>query len=191
MWSVADEAERPGLLTMTGPLIGRDREVGQAMGLLADPAVRVVVVTGPTGVGKTRLALAALASLPVEARIFVALSAITEGQVMADAIAAHVGEQGATAQRPAEALWQTYAGSPVTLLLDNLEQVRGAADVVVDLLEGYPAATVVATSLREVGVPGERLIRLGPLSLSAAADTEMPTEAAVAPAVRMFVQRLT
>ena len=165
MWSVDDAVERPRLLTMAGPLIGRAGELETVLHLLADPAVRVVVLTGPSGVGKTRLALAALDAAPVDARVLVPLSSIPDGDVMGDAIAAEVALPGVAIRRPADALWQSFGGHPVLLLLDNLEQVVGAAETLLDLLESDPEVTVLATSLREVGVPGERLVRLVPLEV--------------------------
>lgn len=58
----------------------------------------------------------------------------------------------------------------------------GAGDTVLELLDGYPEATVLATSLREIGVPGERLVRLGPLPID---HTDEPQS----PAVRLFLDR--
>ena len=92
-------------------------------------------------------------------------SSIPDGDVMGDAIAAEVALPGVAIRRPADALWQSFGGHPVLLLLDNLEQVVGAAETLLDLLESYPEVTVLATSLREVGVPGERLVRLAPLEV--------------------------
>ena len=72
---------------------------------------------------------------------------------------------------------------PVLLLLDNLEQVSGAADAVLALLEGYPEARVLATSLGELGVPGERVVRLGPLPVGGDRRRGQPA------ALQMFVER--
>ena len=181
MRSVAREPERPALLTMAGPLIGRADELEAVLDLLADPSVRAVVLAGPSGVGKTKLALAACEAAGAERRVAVSLSSIREGEVMADAVVAALGSSDALSERPADTLWRTCSGDPVLLLLDNLEQVRGAPEVVLELLEDYPAATVLATSLRELGLPGERVVRLGPLSVTDSADADG--------AVEMFVER--
>ena len=211
MRSVEVERERPGLLTMSGPLFGRDTELAVVLGLLGDPAVRTVVLAGPSGVGKTKLALAACDASPYPLAVVVQLSAVREGDVMADAVVLRIGASEALSERPADALWRAYGGDPVLLVLDNLEQVHGAADVVLELLEGYPAVTVLATSLGDVGVPGERLVRLGPLPVPAdgsgngAPDhandfaddatgfvddgVEVSSMTALAPALQMFVER--
>ena len=181
MRSVARQPERPALLTMAGPLIGRAVELEAVLDLLNDPSVRAVVLAGPSGVGKTKLALAACEAAGVERRVAVSLSAVRQGEVMADAVVAALGSSDALSERPADTLWRTCSGEPVLLLLDNLEQVHGASEVVLELLEDYPAATVLATSLGELALPGERVVRLGPLSVTAGVDG--------AGALEMFVER--
>ncbi|HET7822533.1 MAG TPA: LuxR C-terminal-related transcriptional regulator [Ornithinibacter sp.] len=169
---------------MAGPLIGRADELQAVLALLADPGVRAVVLAGPSGVGKTKLALAGVDAWELGHRLVVPLSSVREGEVMADAVVAALGASVAFGERPAQALWRSFAGEPVLLLLDNLEQVDGAAEVVLALLEGYPAARVLATSLGELGVPGERVVRLGPLPVGRdGTDEQQPA------ALRMFVER--
>lgn len=195
MGSVQDAAGRAGPLA-AGPLIGREVEVEVVRALLADPEAQVVVLTGPSGIGKTRLALEALPPADVIPSIVVALSSIQDGHVMSDAIVAEVGGAVVRMSRPADALWQAFGGGPVVLLLDNLEQVVGAADTVLDLVSHYPRATVLCTSLREVGVPTERVVRLTTLPVPdvAALEASPPHRAArlgasAAPALVMFLER--
>jgi len=207
MRSVEVERERPGLLTMSGPLFGRGAELAVVLGLLGDPGVRTVVLVGPSGVGKTKLALAACDASAFPLAVVVQLSAVREGDVMADALVLRIGASEALSERPADALWRAHGGDPVLLVLDNLEQVHGAADIVRELLEDYPAATVLATSVGDVGVPGERVVRLGPLPVpvegsgnraTGFADDapdfvdqgdEVSSMTALAPALQMFVER--
>jgi predicted ATPase/DNA-binding CsgD family transcriptional regulator len=170
---------------MAGSLVGRDEELATVVRLLTDPTVRIVVLTGPSGVGKTRLAVVACQSAVVEARVVVPLSAVQDGQVMADAVVAATGAEPAFSERPADALWRRHSGDPVLLLLDNLEQVHGAAAVVTDLLEDYPAATVLATCVRALGVAGEHVVKLGPLRV----PDETPSAPESAPALQLFVER--
>jgi predicted ATPase/DNA-binding CsgD family transcriptional regulator len=180
--------ERPALLTMAGRLVGRADELDVVLDRLADPDVRTVMLTGPSGVGKTRLALAACAASRVERRVFVPLSGVQESEVMADAIVAAVGAEAALSERPADALWRHHAGAPVLVLLDNLEQVDDAASVISELLDDYPGVIVLATSLRAVGLPGLQTIRLGPLRVP---DDEVPAATgALAPALEMFLSRV-
>ena len=83
---------------------------------------------------------------------------------MADAVVAALGASDAFGERPAQTLWRSFAGEPVLVLLDNLEQVDGAAEVLLALVEGYPAARVLATSAWVASAsPEEAGVRLGPL----------------------------
>ena len=89
---------------MAGPLIGRADELHAVLALIADPGVRAVVLAGPSGVGKTKLALAAVEASELGHRLVVPLSSVREGEVMADAVVAALGASDAFGERPAQTL---------------------------------------------------------------------------------------
>jgi predicted ATPase len=137
------------------PLVGREREVGELMGLLGDSA-RLVTVTGPGGTGKTRLGLQ-VAGESVEAFrggvFFVPLAGVPEADLVAGTIASTVGVHDLGELRDRQAL----------LLLDNFEHLLDAAPAVATLLTATPSVKVLATSRAPLRVEGEREYPLDPL----------------------------
>lgn len=184
-----DRAGRPPTSGATDALVGRDEHLRVLVDLLTQPHVPLVSITGPSGVGKSRLARAALDRLRPTPGIVVALESVPDATLLRDAVVAAVSPDGTSAGGPADAAWERFGGGPVVLLLDDVEQVAGAGPVVSDLLQQYPAATVLATGLRPTGLPGERVLRLPPLPVPDARDTPPEPTAAPAPALTLFRQR--
>jgi predicted ATPase/DNA-binding CsgD family transcriptional regulator len=168
-------------------LVGRDEELALARQLLQAPASRLLTIAGLAGVGKTRLAQELLQVLAAEGRagLLVELTGIGDVQVIGDRIIEAIGPTLATT--PAQAIWERFGGADLTLVLDDLDQVDGAAPLVEHLLEGYPGAHVVITRARPLGVPGEVVVRLRPLALPDVSAT--PDEALRSPAVALFIRR--
>ena len=169
------------------PLVGRDGDLEQVRAAVARPGVRLVTLTGTGGVGKTRLALAAAASLEEafpHGVFFVALATVRDAEEMWKTIAEdlNVSSEGLAADAVAEYLRERRA----LVLLDSLEQLDGAARVVADLLAAAPALVVLATSRRPLHLQGEHEQPVPPL--------EIPREASVAVvaacgAAQLFVQQ--
>jgi predicted ATPase len=176
----------------TTPLLGRERAVDEVAGLLERPEVRLVTLTGPGGVGKTRLAVAVSERLRDRfgaGTAFVPLDAVTDsGQVLA-AIGRAAGADLAGVGAPLEALAETFGDGAWLLLLDNLEQVIQAAPDLGELLARCPGVAMLATSRTVLGLRAEREYPVPPLALPADPGTASVAEVAASPAVALFVDR--
>ncbi len=176
--------------------VGREREVAAVVALLRDPAVRLVTLTGPGGVGKTRLALAVAAELAAafpDGVAFVPLAAVRDPGLVLPTIAAALGVREAGDRPLADRLAAALRGRAPLLVLDNLEQVPAAAPRLAALLAACPGLTVLATSRAPLRVSGERTLGVPPLALPARpGGTGGPSpleEVAGTEAVRLFVER--
>lgn len=176
------------LTTPLTPLLGRRDEAHRLRALVDDPAIRLVTITGPGGVGKTRLALHLardLADAFGDAIAFVPLAAIRAASLVLPTIAQELGLFGT---RPEEQLADLLRGEPTLLVLDNLEQVPDAAPALAQLLERCPRLTMLVTSRTPLGIAGEHLFALSPLPVPS--PEQSSTEAVIAStAVALFAQR--
>jgi predicted ATPase/DNA-binding SARP family transcriptional activator len=160
-------------------LVGRDHDLEQVTGLLTDQDRRLVVLTGAGGIGKTRLALAVLERSRPHWRdgvAFVNLSAVTDPRLVPDAIAAALGLVVQGQERPLDTLARRLAERHMLIVLDNFEQVLGAAPAVAELAQRAPRLHLLVTSRVVLRVRGGQERRVSPL--------------AEAPAVRLFVARV-
>ena len=168
-------------------LVGREPAVAELVDLLGSPDVRLVTLTGPGGSGKTRLAIDVARRLEPtfpDGVYFVPLASVTTADVMWTSIA-DVLDVPRSSRMPPRLLEQV-GDRAALFVLDNLEQLDGADDVVTGLLTAAPRAAVVASSRRPLGVPGEQLYPVGPLELPADATL---AAAGRSPAVQLFVQQ--
>jgi len=176
----------------TTSLLGRERAVDEVAGLLERPEVRLVTLTGPGGVGKTRLAVAVGERLRGRfgaGTAFVPLDSVTDsGQVLA-AIGRAAGADLAGAGAPLEALAETFGDGAWLLVLDNLEQVVQVAPDLGELLARCPGVAILATSRTVLGLRAEREYPVPPLALPADPGTASVAEVAASPAVALFVDR--
>ena len=169
------------------PLIGRNDDLERLRAVIGRPGVRLVTLTGPGGIGKTRLALAAAASLDAAFSggvFFVPLAAVGDAEVMWKTLAGSldVGEEG----EPAGAVTGYLAKRRALLVLDNLEQLDGAGDVVAALLATAPELVVLATSRRPLHVQGEYESPVPTLEIPASGTAEVVAACAAA---RLFAQQ--
>jgi predicted ATPase/class 3 adenylate cyclase len=162
------EAYRNNLPLQPTPLIGREKEVAEVCDLLGAEATRLLTLTGPGGIGKTRLALQAAADLLDEfpdGTYFVQLATLTEAELFISAVAETLGVREIGEQPLDESLKDYLHERRLLLLLDNFEQVLGAAPTVTELLTAAPGLKVLATSRAPLGLYGEHELPVPPLTL--------------------------
>lgn len=147
-------------------LVGREREIAAVTALLREGDHRLITITGPGGIGKTRLSLAVahgLAADHPDGVWFVALDALHDHRLVAGAIADVLGLDPAGSD-VAAALAAHLRDRRLLLVLDNFEQVDAAATVVSDLLAAAPGLRVLVTSRVRLRLYGERVAPLEPLA---------------------------
>jgi predicted ATPase/DNA-binding CsgD family transcriptional regulator len=187
------QTARPHTLTVAqlASLVGRDRETGEIMALL--DAHPLVTLTGPAGVGKTRLALGVAATLadtfPDGARL--ADLAPVDRDLVGDTLARALGVVPRPGLLIAEVLREAAGDLQCLLLADNCEHVIAeAAQLLAGLLTAGGRLRVLATSREPLGVPGE--ISYPVPTLPVPAQNSAPSDAATAAtydSVRLFVER--
>ena len=169
-------------------LLGRESEVSDCVALVSGPADRLIVLVGPGGIGKTRLAT------EVATRVedafpggvyFVGLSAVDEAGMVLAVVASAVG----LVSEPAsliESLAQRLGGQRSLLVLDTFEHLLEAGPAIGALLEACPTLAALVTSRAPLHVRGERQVHVRPLATQVEDGTS-----GRAPAVELFIERAT
>ncbi|HEX8036917.1 MAG TPA: adenylate/guanylate cyclase domain-containing protein, partial [Ktedonobacterales bacterium] len=158
---------RHNLPAQATPLIGREQEIAEARALLQGET-RMVTLTGPGGIGKTRLGLQVAAeSLDafVDGVYFAALAPLRDAGLVAPAIAQTLGLRESGGRSIEESLWAYLAEKRVLLMLDNFEQVLDAAEMVAGLLAASPGLKLLITSREALRLRGEQEYPVPPLAL--------------------------
>jgi predicted ATPase len=175
--------------------VGREKEVFAAKELLLRQDVRLVTVTGPGGIGKTRLAVEVAGGL-IEmfpgGIHFVPLSPLSDPGLIASMIVQTLGIREAGGQSPLEILKKNLQDSwraPMLFLLDNFEHLVQAAPIVAELLAMGPHLKILVTSRAALHVYGEHEFPVPPLALPDSRSMPSVDVLSQYPAVALFVQR--
>ncbi|SNR33273.1 Predicted ATPase [Haloechinothrix alba] len=179
MTSARREVGAGGPVELT-TFVGRHREVAEIQQLLGER--RLITLTGPGGVGKTRLAGHVLREVKPAFRdgvVFVGLAEVRGADLLANTVAGRLGLHDRSGRQATEAVFEYLRGRRLLLVLDNCEHLIGpCATFVRSLLAGCPHVSVLVTGRQSLGIDGERVVPIPPLSVS---DD----------AVKLFVDRAT
>src|SRR5713226_8624789 len=191
------EARPANLPVQRTGFVGREKEVAAVKELLLRQDVRLLTITGPGGIGKTRLAVEVANGL-VESfpggTHFVPLSSLSDPGLIASVIVQALGIREAGGQSALELLkknLQESSRAPMLLLLDNFEHLVQAAPTVAELLATGPNIKIMVTSRAALHVYGEHEFPVPPLALPDSRSMSMPSVQVLlqCPAVALFLQR--
>ena len=177
-------------------LLGREQEVAQALDLLRERGVRLLTLTGPGGVGKTRLALEIAHDLRdsfADGLVWIDLTALRDPSLVPQTVAHLLGLREQADHAFSEQVRAFLQDKQCLLLLDNVEHVLSTADFIADLLANCPRLQVLVTSRVPLHLRAEQQLVLTPLSQAAAMalfreraqqvqpglDNNLPTVAAI------------
>ncbi|MBA8793451.1 putative ATPase/putative negative regulator of RcsB-dependent stress response [Friedmanniella endophytica] len=186
----------------TTALIGREAELDELADRMADPAVQLITLLGPGGIGKTRLAIA-LAERLRDTRshgdttelptVFVGLQAVDDADLVLRTIADALGVGPREGEEVEAALERTLAGQQTLIVLDNFEQVNDAAPALARLIEACPGLELVVTSRTPLRIAAEVVHPVPPLGAPEPSDhgrgTVSLAAAEASPGVALFVAR--
>ena len=175
--------------------VGREKEVAAAKELLLRQDVRMVTITGPGGIGKTRLAVEVASGLVERfpgGTHFIPLAALSDSGLIASVIVQTLGIREAGVTSPLEMLKKNLQDSvraPMLLLLDNFEHLIPAAPTVAELLGMTPHLKILVTSRAALHVYGEHEFPAPPLRLPDARSAPSLDVLSQYSAIALFVQR--
>jgi predicted ATPase/class 3 adenylate cyclase len=171
------DARPNNLPTSVTSFVGRERELGEATRLLG--RARLLTVTGPGGIGKTRFAIElarAVAGEFPDGTFFIPFEPVDDPVLVPGTIARTVGIVESGVRPPLELLIELLAGQKVLLVLDNFERLTDAAPVVSDLLRAAPGLRFVVTSRAVLHLSGEHEFPLDGMAVPPDPDRMAPAQ---------------
>jgi predicted ATPase/DNA-binding CsgD family transcriptional regulator len=174
------------------PLIGREGEIRTVCDLLLDGGTRLLTLTGPGGVGKTRLALESAEKVMnhfADGVIFVDLAPLADAALIAQRVAQALGVQESSDELLVERLRVAIGANRLLLLLDNFEHVVEAAPLVAELLAGCPQLKILVTSRVRLRLSCEQEFVVPSLSMPERSGCGSFEGLAASEAVQLFVKR--
>ncbi|HEX6737392.1 MAG TPA: AAA family ATPase, partial [Vicinamibacteria bacterium] len=160
--------------------------------LLRQAGGQLVTLTGPGGIGKTRLALAVAEEVArdfPDGLAFVPLAPLADPALVLPALARALGLPEAAGRPPLALVRAALGARRALLVLDNCEHLLAAAPDLADVLAGCPGVAILATSRAPLRLRGEREYPVGPLALPDLRRPPLAAEVAAAPAAQLFVER--
>ena len=185
----------PRLINLPAPLtrlIGRAQDVAAVRNYLLQAEARLLTLTGPPGIGKTRLAIQVateLANAFADGITFVDLAPLRKPDLVLPTIARTLSLQETSQQSLSEQLISTFQNKAMLLVLDNFEHLLSAVPLVMNLLEHCPTLKILSTSRESLNIRAERQFPVLPLLLPNLADLPEAELLAGYPAVELFVTR--
>ncbi|HMA38305.1 MAG TPA: tetratricopeptide repeat protein [Chloroflexia bacterium] len=172
--------------------VGRHAELAAIRARLGSGATRLLTLTGPGGVGKTRLALQVAEAVRAAGEgsvVFVPLAALADPALVPAAIAHILGVPEVANQPMLTSLQVALRGRPVLLVIDNFEQLLAATPQVAQLLAACPEMRLLITSREPLHLPGEAILAVPPLAVPDLAHLPAVEQLSEVAAVALFTQR--